>query len=263
MQLCRPHFRTASLLPLNRTAAPRISPSYPPSIVSLSLSLCSTKSSFARLYTPLFPLVILPVLLFFPGNFPCFSFIFFLFLFLVFARVPYLSPPSFLFPRLFIYAAFSVLHSPRCFLDELLFIPPDYVLLMCSNELRSFLFLFLLPPLMQRRCNRVNSRGNRSERRLLPFWQVVVFLFFFFFFVARVSSLILEGWYSRCGKSVYLYAEGQLNGRFERKIFKSESEKKLSFFYVLTRTGTKRRWVRSLLIVIWTLGLQITAIRAL
>lgn len=192
MQLCRPHFRTASLLPLNRTAAPRISPSYPPSIVSLSLSLCSTKSSFARLYTPLFPLVILPVLLFFPGNFPCFSFIFFLSLFLVFARVPYLSPPSFLFPRLFIYAAFSVLHSPRCFLDELLFIPPDYVLLMCSNELRSFLFLFLLPPLMQRRCNRVNSRGNRSERRLLPFWQVVVFLFFFF-------SLLLEyhPWYSR------------------------------------------------------------------
>lgn len=57
--------------------------SFLPSIhrLSLSLSLCSTKSSFARLYTPLFPLVILPVLLFFPGNFPCFSFIFFLSLF--------------------------------------------------------------------------------------------------------------------------------------------------------------------------------------
>lgn len=145
--------------------------SFLPSIHRLSFSLCVQRNRPLRGYTLLFflwlsslssyssPVIFLVSLLFF----------FFLFFFLVFARVPYLSPPSFLFPRLFIYAAFSVLHSPRCFLDELLFIPPDYVLLMCSNELRSFLFLFLLPPLMQRRCNRVNSRGNRSERRLLPF----------------------------------------------------------------------------------------------
>ena len=198
VQLCRPHFRTASLLPLNRTASSSYLSFLPPPIhLSLSLFVRSTKSSFARLHSsfsssgyPPCPLILPPVIF-------LVSLLLFFFSFFSFCKSS-LSFFLFFFSRLFIYAAFSRYYTHLvAFLTSFCLFPR----IMCSLCARTNYDLFYFSSYCLRWCSAVVialTRGVIARKEDCCRFDKLSFPFFLFFFLFLFFFEEHHPRYSRC-----------------------------------------------------------------